>query len=76
MESFFVELKENVEIIVYIHDFEEEYFLHYEAWNAIPQSYWVKKNDYFLDILLKKDIKRRKENCRFGDSSYFGESCW
>ena len=73
METFFVELKENVEIIVYLHDFEEEYFLHYEAWNSIPQSYWVKKTDYFVDILLKKDINRRKENCRFGDSSYFGK---
>ena len=30
MEAFFVELKENVEAIVFIHDFEEEYFLHYD----------------------------------------------
>ena len=74
MEAFFVELKENVEAIVFIHDFEEEYFLHYDTWNAIPQSYWVKKNDYFVDILVKKDINQRKQNCRFGASSYFGES--
>ena len=74
METFFVALKENGEAIVFIHDFEQEYFLHYEAWNTIPQTYWVKKSDYLVDVVVKKYINQRKDNCWFGASSYFGES--
>ena len=68
-----MELKENSEITLFVHDKGEEYFLHYESWNIIPNSYHVKKDEYLVDLVLKKELQRKDQNCQNGVYSYFGE---
>ena len=68
-----MELKEDAEILLFVHDKGEEFFLHYETWNIIPSSYHVKTEEYVVDMVMTKELHKKNRNCRYGAYNYFGK---
>ena len=69
--------KEDSEFWIYVHDKGEEYYLHYDFWPNVPFIHYSAKEEYFSDIVVKKELEIQNEKCEKDSYDYFGkyENC-
>ena len=66
--------KEDSEFWIYVHDEGEEYYLHYDFWPNVPFIHFSKKEEYFSDVVVKKELEvQQNDNCKEETYDYFGK---
>ena len=65
--------KEDSEFWIYVHDKGEEYYLHYDFWPNVPFIHYSAKEEYFSDIVVKKELEIQNEKCEKDSYDYFGK---
>ena len=59
---------------MYVHDKGDEFYLHYDFWPKVPFIHHSQENEYFADIVVRKELEVQNEECQNGNYNYFGES--
>ena len=68
--------KEDSEFWIYVHDKGEEYYLHYDFWPNVIFTHYSTKKEYFSDIVVKKELEVKNDNCNEETYDYFGKYIW
>ena len=58
---------------MYVHDKGEEFYLHYDFWPKVPFIHHSQEEEYFADMVVRKELEVRQEGCKDGAYNYFGE---
>ena len=61
------------EFWIYVHDRGEEYYLHYDFWPTVPFIHRSVIDEYFSDIVVRKELEIHQENCKEETYDYFGK---
>ena len=61
-----------MDLLLYLHDKGEEYYLHYDFWPIVPFVYELKQKEAFADIVVRKELEVQNENCQDENYNYFG----
>lgn len=61
------------EFWIYVHDRGEEYYLHYDFWPTVPFIHRSVTNEYFSDIVVRKELEIHQDNCSEENYDYFGK---
>lgn len=59
---------------MYVHDEGDEFYLHYDFWPKVPFIHHSQENEYFADIVVRKELEVKNEKCQDGNYNYFGKS--
>lgn len=73
MKGVTIRVNSESEFLMYLHDKGEEYYLHYDFWPNVPYTHHAKKEEFFTDMVVKKDLEVLTENCEQTNHSYFGK---
>ena len=66
---------ENEDLLVWIAEPGEEYFLHMSLWRDVPFTFKLGKSIESSDLTLKKVVKTKNENCNSDeDYDYIGKN--
>ena len=60
---------ENEDLLVWITEPGEEYFLHMSLWRDVPFTFKLDKSIESSDLTLKKIVKTKEDNCN-SDETY------
>ena len=61
-----------IDVLLYLHDKGEEYYLHYDFWPIVPFVHEFKQKEAFADIVVRKELEVQNENCHDETYDYFG----
>ena len=61
-----------MDLLLYLHDKGEEYYLHYDFWPIVPFVHEFKQKEAFVDIVVRKELEVQNENCLDENYNYFG----
>ena len=70
-EGLYLTLKGTFPLWIYLHDKEEEYFLHYDFWPDVPYIYKLNPQEYMIDFVVKKQLEIENNNCTHDQSKSF-----
>ena len=69
-----INLNTEIDVVLYLHDKGEEYYLHYDFWPSVPFSHEFKQKEAFVDIVVRKELEVQSENCQDETYNYFGKN--
>jgi hypothetical protein len=58
---------------MYVHDKGEEFYLHYDFWPKVPFIHHTQEEEYFADIVVRKELEIQQEGCKDGNYNYFSK---
>ena len=73
MKGVTIRVNSESEFLMYLHDKGEEYYLHYDFWPNVPYTHHAKKEEFFTDMVVKKELEVLTENCEQTNYGYFGK---
>ena len=73
MKGVTIRVNSESEFLMYLHDKGEEYYLHYDFWPNVPYTHHAKKEEFFTDMVVKKELEVLTENCEQTDYGYFSK---
>ena len=73
MKGVTIRVNSESEFLMYLHDKGEEYYLHYDFWPNVPYTHQAKKEEFFTDMVVKKELEVLTENCEPTNYGYFGK---
>ena len=73
MKGVTIRVNSESEFLMYLHDKGEEYYLHYDFWPNVPYTHHAKKEEFFTDMVVKKELEVLTENCEPTNYGYFGK---
>ena len=68
-----IKFKENSDFWIYVHDRGEEFYLHYDFWPSVPFIHHSTKEEYFADIVVRKELEVQNDKCSDDSYNYFGK---
>ena len=69
-----IKFKEKSDFWIYVHDRGEEFYLHYDFWPTVPFIHHSTEEEYFADIVVKKELEVQNEKCSEESYDYFGKN--
>ena len=58
---------------MYVHEEGEEFYLHYDFWPNVPFIHHSQEDEFFSDMVVRKELEVQQEGCKDGAYNYFSE---